>query len=126
MRPVQVAVLAPPMLTALAAEIDHAGELCVRLEELVARLAVAVEGESRDLVLSEAQTLDVLNQHLASLALFMRGLSGQLTSARSVDADAVLGQVTLGDLAARLRAVLYNVSQIPPPPDGASGDFDLF
>lgn len=126
MRPGQVAVLAPPMLTALAAEIDHAGELCARLEDLVARLAAAVEGEPRDLALSEAQTLDVLTQHLASLAVFMRGLSGQLTSARSVDADAVLGQVTLGDLAGRLRAVLYNVSQIPPPPDGASGDLDLF
>ncbi len=126
MRPGQVAVLAPPMLTALAAEIDHAGELCARLEELVARLAAAVEGEPRELALCEAQTLDVLTQHLASLATFMRGLSGQLTDARTMDADAVLGQVTLGDMAGRLRAVFYNVSQIPPPAEGAAGDLDLF
>ncbi|MAK80482.1 hypothetical protein [Phenylobacterium sp.] len=125
MRPGQVAVLAPPLLSALAAEIDHAGDLCARLEELVARLAAAVDGEPRALALSEAQTLDVLTQHLASLSVFMRGLSGQLAT-RSVDADAVLEQVPLSDLAGRLRAVLNNVSQIPPAPDGASGDLDLF
>ncbi|MDP1874282.1 hypothetical protein [Phenylobacterium sp.] len=126
MRPGQVAVLAPPLLAALAAELDHAGDLCARLEELVARLAAAVDGEPRELALSEAQTLDVLTQHLASLAVFMRGISGQLTTARSVDSDSVLAQVPLSDLAARLRAVLNNASQIPPTPDGASGDLDLF
>ncbi|MFP5447567.1 MAG: hypothetical protein B7Z13_03930 [Caulobacterales bacterium 32-67-6] len=126
MRPGQVAVLAPPLLSALAAEMDHAGDLCARLEDLVARLAAAVEGEPRELALSEAQTLDVLTQHLASLAVFMRGISGQLTTARSVDPDAVLAQVPLSDLAARLRAVLNNAAQIPPTPDGASGDLDLF
>ena len=56
----------------------------------------------------------------------MRGISGQLTTARSVDPDAVLAQVPLSDLAARLRAVLNNAAQIPPTPDGASGDLDLF
>lgn len=126
MRPGQVAVLAPPLLSALAAEMDHAGDLCARLEDLVARLAAAVEGEPRELALSEAQTLDVLTQHLASLAVFMRGISGQLTTARSVDPDAVLAQVPLSDLAARLRAVLNNAAQIPLTPDGASGDLDLF
>ncbi|MGQ3017540.1 hypothetical protein [Phenylobacterium sp.] len=126
MRPGQVAVLAPPLLSALAAEMDHAGDLCARLEELVTRLAAAVDGEPRELALSEAQTLDVLTQHLASLAVFMRGISGQLTTARSVDPDAVLAQVPLSDLAARLRAVLNNAAQIPPTPDGASGDLDLF
>jgi hypothetical protein len=126
MRPGQVAVLAPPLLSALAAEMDHAGDLCARLEDLVARLAAAVDGEPRELALSEAQTLDVLTQHLASLAVFMRGISGQLTTARSVDPDAVLAQVPLSDLAARLRAVLNNAAQIPPTPDGASGDLDLF
>ncbi|MBU2135832.1 MAG: hypothetical protein KKA45_06505 [Alphaproteobacteria bacterium] len=125
MRPGQVAVLAPPLLAALAAEIDHAGELCARLEELVARLAAAVDGEPRELALSEAQTLDVLTQHLSALSVFMRGLSGQLT-ARTVDADAVLEQVPLSDLAGRLRAVLNNASQMPSAPDGASGDLDLF
>jgi hypothetical protein len=126
MRPGQVAVLAPPLLAALAAEMDHAGDLCARLEELVTRLAAAVDGEPRELALSEAQTLDVLTQHLAALAVFMRGLSGQLSTARSVDPDEVLAQVPLSELAGRLRAVLNNASQIPPAPDGASGDLDLF
>jgi hypothetical protein len=126
MRPGQVAVLAPPLLAALAAEMDHAGDLCARLEELVTRLAAAVDGEPRELALSEAQTLDVLTQHLAALAVFMRGISGQLSTARSVDPDEVLAQVPLSELAGRLRAVLNNASQIPPAPDGASGDLDLF
>ncbi|MDO8902396.1 MAG: hypothetical protein Q7V15_13695 [Phenylobacterium sp.] len=126
MRPGQVAVLAPPLLSALAAEMDHAGDLCARLEELVTRLAAAVEGEPRELALSEAQTLDVLTQHLSAVAVFMRGMSEQLTTARSVDPDAVLALVPLSELAGRLRGVLYNASQIPPTPDGASGDLDLF
>lgn len=125
MRPGQVAILAPPLLAALAAEIDHAGDLCARLEELVTRLAAAVDGEPRELALSEAQTLDVLTQHLAALSNFMSGLSGQLT-ARSVDADTVLAQVPLSDLAGRLRAVLNNAAEIPPTPEGVSGDLDLF
>lgn len=126
MRPGQVAVLAPPLLAALATEIDHAGDLCARLEELVARLAAAVDGEPRELALSEAQTLDVLTQHLAALSIFMRGLSGQLIDPRSADPDSLLAQVPLSELAGRLRAVLNNAAQAPSTPDGASGDLDLF
>ncbi len=126
MRVAQVAALAPPILTALAAETDHAGGLCGRLEELVSKLAATADGEVRQLALSEAQTLDVLTQHLASLSQFMRGLSNQLTTARNVDTDALLAQVPLGDLASRLRAVLQDATLIPPPSDAESGDLDLF
>ena len=126
MRPAQVAALAPPVISALAAELDHAGELCARLEDLVTRLAAAVQGEPRELALSEAQTLDVLTQHLAALSVFTRGLSCQLTSARTVDPDAVLAQVPMSELAGRLRACLYDATLIPPPKDSGSGDLDLF
>ncbi len=126
MRMAQVAALAPPVLAALAAETEHAGGLCARLEELVSKLTTSAEGEVRDLALSEAQTLDVLTQHLDSLTQFMRGLSAQLTTARSVDTDALIAQVPLGDLASRLRAVLHDATLIPPPSDAGSGDLDLF
>lgn len=127
MRHAQVAALAPPVLTALAAELDHAGDLCARLEDLVSRLTVSVDGEAKLLALSEAQTLDMLTQHLAGVSLFMRGLSDQIATARNVDADAVLAQITLGDLAARLRACLYDATLAPPPKeDGGSGELDLF
>lgn len=127
MRHAQVAALAPPVLAGLAAELDHAGELCGRLEELVSRLADAVDGEPKMLALSEAQTLDVLTQHLAGLSIFMRGLSHQIATARNIDPDAVLAEITLGDLAGRLRTCLYDATLAPPPKDdGGSGELDLF
>ena len=110
MRPAQVAALAPPVLSALAAELDHAGELCARLEDLVTRLAAAVQGEPRELALSEAQTLDVLTQHLAALSVFTRGLSDQLTSARTVDPDAVLAQVPLSELALKHMDIAFKIT----------------
>ncbi|HMP62803.1 MAG TPA: hypothetical protein PKA17_06935 [Phenylobacterium sp.] len=126
MRHAQVAALAPPMLAGLAAELDHAGELCARLEELVSRLVVAVDGKPKQLALSEAQTLDVLTQHLAGLSIFTRGLSHQIATARNVDPDAVLAAVPLSDLAARLRTCLYDAALAPPPKDEGSGELDLF
>ena len=58
----------PEVLASLAHELEHAGELCDRLEVLVTQLVRASRGEPLQIALHEAQTLDVLTQHLAALA----------------------------------------------------------
>ena len=113
----------PEVLASLARELEHAGELCDRLEVLVTQLVRASRGEPLQIALHEAQTLDVLTQHLAALATFTRKLSTQAEGGYYDLGDAVAG-VTLGDLANRLaRATKHTESALQAAP---SGDLDLF
>ena len=64
------AVQTPEVLTSIAEELEHAGALCDRLETLVTQLVRASRGEPLAIALEEAQTVDVLTQHLAALAGF--------------------------------------------------------
>ena len=73
-------VRTPEVLASIAQELEHAGELCDRLETLVTQLVRASRGEPLAIALHEAQTLDVLTQHLAALATFTRKLSAQAES----------------------------------------------
>ena len=113
---------APEVLVSIADELDHAGELCDRLETLVTRLVRATHGEPLAIALHEAQTLDVLTQHLAALAAFTRKLSAQAESDAYDLTDAVAG-VTLGDLANRLARV---TREGPVRAAADAGDLDLF
>lgn len=112
----------PEVLASLANELEHAGELCDRLEVLVTQLVRASRGEPLQIALHEAQTLDVLTQHLAALALFTRKLSSQAHSGQ-YDLSAAVASVTLGDLAMRLAKVTHDSEAMVAAP---SGDLDLF
>jgi hypothetical protein len=112
----------PEVLASLANELEHAGELCDRLEVLVTQLVRASRGEPLQIALHEAQTLDVLTQHLAALAIFTRKLSTQAYSGQYDLSDAV-ASVTLGDLAKRLAKVTRESDILTAAP---SGDLDLF
>lgn len=112
---------APEVLASIAQELEHAGELCDRLETLVTQLVRASRGEPLAIALHEAQTLDVLTQHLAALANFTRKLSTQSGGEYDLN-DAVAG-VTLGDLANRLAQV---TREAPSRAPAEAGDLDLF
>ena len=114
---------APEVLASIAQELEHAGELCDRLETLVTQLVRASRGEPLAIALHEAQTLDVLTQHLAALANFTRKLSAQAESDAYDLTDAVAG-VTLGDLANRLARVTREAPVRFKSAD--AGDLDLF
>lgn len=116
------AVRAPEVLASIAQELEHAGELCDRLETLVTQLVRASRGEPLAIALHEAQTLDVLTQHLAALATFTRKLSMQSAGDVYDLTDAVAG-VTLGDLANRLAQV---TRETPARVRADAGDLDLF
>lgn len=115
-------VRTPEVLASIAQELEHAGELCDRLESLVTQLVRASRGEPLAIALHEAQTLDVLTQHLAALASFTRQLSTQAAGDAYDLTDAVAG-VTLGDLADRLARVTRDA---PLRAAAAAGDLDLF
>ena len=115
-------VRTPEVLASIAQELEHAGELCDRLETLVTQLVRASRGEPLAIALHEAQTLDVLTQHLAALANFTRKLSAQAESEAYELTDAVAG-VTLGDLANRLARV---TREGPVRAAANAGDLDLF
>ncbi len=116
------AVQTPEVLASIANELEHAGELCDRLETLVTQLVRASRGEPLAIALHEAQTLDVLTQHLAALANFTRRVSAQAYDGGYDLTDAVAG-VTLGDLANRLA----NATRAAEPLTAAdAGDLDLF
>lgn len=112
---------APEVLASIAQELEHAGELCDRLETLVTQLVRASRGEPLAIALHEAQTLDVLTQHLAALATFTRKLSAQPGAEYDLH-DAVAG-VTLGDLANRLAQA---TREAPARIRADAGDLDLF
>lgn len=111
---------APEVLSSIAQELEHAGQLCDRLESLVTQLVRATRGEPLAIALHEAQTLDVLTQHLAALAIFTRNLSTQAGAGYDLQ-DAVAG-VTLGDLAGRLARATGAASNAAAD----AGDLDLF
>ncbi len=110
----------PEVLASLAAELEHAGALCDKLELLVTQLVRASRGEPLQIALTEAQTLDVLTQHLAALAIFTRNLAQQAPSG-AFDLDHAVAGVTLGDLARRLARVSHDGEAL-----ASSGDLDLF
>lgn len=116
------AIQTPEVLASIAVELEHAGELCDRLETLVTLLVRASRGEPLAIALEEAQTVDVLTQHLAALATFTRKLSAQAQSGDYDLTDAVAG-VTLGDLANRLA---QSTREAPSRIKADAGDLDLF
>jgi hypothetical protein len=116
------AIQTPDVLASIASELEHAGELCDRLETLVTQLVRASRGEPLAIALHEAQTLDVLTQHLAALATFTRKVSAQAQDGGYDLTDAVAG-VTLGDLANRLAKVSRDAE---PLVTADAGDLDLF
>ena len=111
------------VLASLANELEHAGALCDRLEMLVTQLVRASRGETLEIALHEAQTVDILTQHLAALATFTRRPSAQSSPEGDFDLTDALAGVTLGDLALRLAQVTRETEGLTAP---TSGDLDLF
>ena len=115
-------VRTPEVLASIAQELEHAGELCDRLETLVTQLVRASRGEPLAIALHEAQTVDVLTQHLAALATFTRRVATQ-AEAGDYDLSDAVASVTLGDLANRLARV---TREAPALAKADAGDLDLF
>ncbi|MFN3521758.1 MAG: hypothetical protein ACK4YQ_05885 [Phenylobacterium sp.] len=119
-------VHSPALLTALAREMDFAGALCGQLEMLVSRLIEESEGD-KQLVMSEAQTVDALTQHLSALASFIRGLleDGLMTEG-AYKLGAGLERIPLASLANRIATEVYKAPIDEMIAAEVAGELDLF
>lgn len=119
-------VHSPALLTALAREMDFAGVLCGQLESLVSRLIDENEGD-KQIIMSEAQAVDALTQHLSALASFMRGLleDGLMTEG-AYDLGAGLERIPLAALANRLATEVYKAPIDEMVAAEVAGELDLF
>jgi len=119
-------VHSPALLTALAREMDFAGVLCGQLEVLVSRLIDENIGD-KQLIMSEAQAVDALTQHLSALAGFMRGLleDGLMTEG-AYDLGAGLERIPLASLANRIAMEVYKAPIDEKVAAEVAGDLDLF
>lgn len=101
------------ILDAASGQMDELAARCYRLQESLGPFLA--HGAPM-----EAQTLDLLTQRLAAIALFFGELSSRVPPEITVNAAAAVAPLPLTDLATRL-------SLEPAPPTQASaGELDLF
>lgn len=112
------------IFAALAVELQRAGELCEKLETVVARLVRGGGGVSPESAMRDAQAVDALAQHLQGLANFAEALSAQEESG-GYDAGTALSSITLAALASRLAAEIGQ-SQSSPVAGHEEGELQLF
>lgn len=109
----------------LAWEIELAGARCIFLDTLIGEMMATVAPENRERLTQGLHAVDLLSQHLTSLSAFSRRL-GEVAPARgAVEVTQALGDITLGDLADRMRTAFGGV-EAPTDDRAEAGDLDLF
>jgi len=92
------------VLSAVAGELSLARSACARLDGALGELLSAAPPEHRGSVMHELHAVDLLNQQIAALAGFVERLSGGMSGGIRVEVGEALGEITLGEVAARLGA----------------------
>lgn len=111
-------------LDVLSCEIELAGARCIFLDALIGELMPALPPESRERLTQGMHAVDLLAQHLTNLSAFARRLSEAAPEARA-PVDAALADITLGDLASRMRSALGG-HEDDDHERADAGDLDLF
>ena len=94
------------LLEALSAEMSIAAVSCGHLDSALGQLLEAVPPESRLKVMQELHMVDMLAQHITAITDFTAGLASSMAAEGQPDVAGALSRITLGDVAARLRATL--------------------
>ena len=94
------------VLEALSAEMSIAAVSCGHLDSALGQILEAVPPEARLKVMQELHMVDLLAQHITSITDFTAGLAQAATDGVSLDIEAALSRITLGDVASRLRESL--------------------
>ena len=109
----------------LSWEIELAGARCIFLDALIGELMATVPSEKRDQLIRGMHAVDLLAQHLTSLSAFTRRLSEDAPQVAGIAVTRALADITLGDLAGRMRGALCG--EEPPEHERAeAGALDLF
>jgi hypothetical protein len=109
----------------LSCEIELAGARCIFLDALIGELMPALPADKRERLTQGMHAVDLLAQHLTNLSAFARRLSEHAPEGATAPVAAALGDITLGDLASRMRSALGGHDD----DDGDradAGDLDLF
>lgn len=109
----------------LSCEIELAGARCIFLDALIGELMPAIPPEKRERLTQGMHAVDLLAQHLTNLSAFARRLSEHAPEGASAPVDAALADITLGDLASRMRSALGGGDDAADDRADA-GDLDLF
>ena len=90
----------------LSWEIELAGARCIFLDALIGELMPNVPPERRERLMQGMQAVDLLAQHLTSLSAFARQMAANAPEDAALPVDIGLADITLGDLAGRMRTAL--------------------
>lgn len=112
-------------LDVLSCEIELAGARCIFLDALIGELMPALPADKRERLTQGMHAVDLLAQHLTNLSAFARRLSEHAPEGATAPVDAALGDITLGDLASRMRSALGG-HEDDDADRADAGDLDLF
>lgn len=115
----------PQLLEVLAWEIELAGARCIFLDKMIGQLMQVTPSEHRAELMEGMHVVDLLSQHLTSLSAFGRVAAQTAEAEGTPSVEAALAQITLGDLAVRMRAA-FGAAETDPSLEADSGDLDLF
>lgn len=109
----------------LAWEIELAGARCIFLDTLIGELMPTVPADKRERLIQGMHAVDLLSQHLTSLSAFSRRLCDAAPTQGGLDVAPALADITLGDLADRMRTALGGEEEMADD-RAEAGDLDLF
>ncbi|WP_269715823.1 hypothetical protein [Caulobacter sp. NIBR2454] len=92
------------VLKALTGEMAIASQSCGALDDALGRILEATPVEGRMAVMQELHTVDMLAQRVTAMADFSNKLSQSLAQSGTLDVQAALSTITLGEVADRMRA----------------------
>ncbi|WP_395647568.1 hypothetical protein [Terricaulis sp.] len=107
------------LLHALAHELNNLGRTGIVLQELLSKRISA--GDLSEVAIMDAQSADLLVQHLNELANFLRAYAGALSAQEADPIRTALASVALGALVRRLSPAGGADADIGP-----SGELQLF
>jgi hypothetical protein len=113
------------VLEVLGWEIELAGARCIFLDALIGELMPSVPEEKRARLMEGLHAVDLLGQHLTSLSAFAQRMSADVPSESAAPVAGALSEITLGDLADRMRTSLGG-REDPSQARADAGDLDLF
>ena len=127
--PLAHAALTPSVaatLDVLAAEIELAGARCISLDRIVGSVMDGLPDAQREQLIHGLHGVDLLAQHLTSLAAFARGMSLAVPEEVAAPVAHALADVTLGALVERMALGLGGSRSDDDGDDSDAGDLDLF
>jgi hypothetical protein len=104
------------IINRIAIELEEAA---ISVDDLHALVETSVTvGATNEAFLTQAQTIDILQQHLVALSVFLTQISESMPSAWLIESDQAANNVKLSRLKERLSQICANPEMTADPPTG--------